>query len=181
VRTRFRLHATMLAVVALGALLLIPSVAAADHKGKKTLRLVAVEKQFEFIDVGAEGPSVGDYFAFSDLLFFRGREVGESGGECKVTQAMPPYDVLTYHCVATLNTRRGQITLQGLIEIQGEDDPGPFRFAITGGTRQFRCACGEATVRFRSDERSTIRLRFENKCKDRGKDKDRGKGKNKPR
>jgi hypothetical protein len=176
-RTRFRLPAAVLAIVALGALVL-SSPAAADHKGKKTLRLVAVEKQFEFIDLGATGPSVGDFFAFSDLLFFRGREVGESGGECKVTQAMPPYDVLTFHCVATLSTRRGQITLQGLIEVQGEDDPGPFRFAITGGTGAFRCACGEGTVRFVSDERSIWKLRLDT-CKKR--DKDRHNGKNKPR
>ena len=62
---------------------------------------------------------------FSEVLRERGREVGTSGGVCTVTEAVPPYTVAAFHCVATLSLRRGQITLQGLVEIQGEDDPGP--------------------------------------------------------
>jgi hypothetical protein len=179
VRTRFGVHAAVLAIIALGALLLNSPAAAADHKkGKKTLRVVGVEKQFEFVDVGTPGPSVGDYFAFSEVLFIRRKEVGESGGECKITQAMPPYDVLTFHCVATLSLRRGQITLQGLIEVQGEDDPGPFRAAITGGTGAFRCACGEAVIRQRSPTRAVYKLRID-KCND--KDFDKRKKKNRKR
>ena len=37
---------------------------------------------------------------------------------------MPPYTTITAQCVATLSLERGQITLQGLVEFQGEDDPG---------------------------------------------------------
>jgi hypothetical protein len=66
---------------------------------------------------------------------------------CTVVQAIAPYDVLTFHCVGTLSLRGGQITLQGLIEVQGEDDPGPFLVAITGGTGKYRGAGGEAKVR----------------------------------
>jgi len=169
VRTKLRLYAVVFATVVLGMLVAGTGVAAAHGKDKKTLRIVATEIQSEFIDLGDPGPSLGDELVFSERLFIRGEEVGESGGVCTVTKASPPYDVLTFHCVATLSLERGQITLQGLIEVQGEDDPGPFTVAITGGTGKFRCASGEARVRV-GDERSVYRLRFDS-CKKDHKDK----------
>jgi hypothetical protein len=175
VRTKFGVRAALLVMVALGTLVFGSAVAVADGKGKgkdKTLRIVAVEKQFNFLDLGDPGPTLGDEIVFSEFLRIRGRGVGESGVVCVVTQAMPPYDVLTLHCVATLSLRRGQITLQGLVEVQGEDDPGPFTVAITGGTGKFRCASGEAVIRDVSDTRTVYKLRFDDDCKkdDKGKD-----------
>ena len=149
------------ALAAAGLLALGAPLAAADGKGKRTLRLVAVENQSEFLDLGAPGPSLGDQLVFSEILRQRGREVGDSGVTCTVTEAVPPYTVLTFHCVATLSLRRGQITLQGLIEVQGEDDPGPFTVAITGGTGRYRGAGGEATVRVVSGDRTVYKLRFD--------------------
>ena len=167
--TNFRLKVVVLAVVVLGLLVSAPAVASASG-GKKTLRIKAEEKQFQFLDLGDPGPSLGDEIVFSEILFIRGREVGESGVVCTVTQAMPPYDVLTFHCVGTLRLDKGQITLQGLIEVQGEDDPGPFRVAITGGTGKFRGAGGEAVVREVSagpPTTSVYKLRFDKGKKDR--------------
>jgi hypothetical protein len=169
VRTKLGLYTAVLAIVALGTLAFGSAVAGADDKGKQTLKVVAVEKQSNFLDLGDPGPTLGDEFVFSEILRIRGRGVGESGVVCVVTQAMPPYDVLTLHCVATLSLRRGQITLQGLVEVQGEDDPGPFTVAITGGTGKFRCACGEAVIRDVSDTRSVYKLHFDDDC-DKGKD-----------
>jgi hypothetical protein len=163
VRAKLRAYAALPAIVALGALVLGAAPAAADGKDKRKLRLVATESQFEFLDLGAPGPSLGDEFVFSEVLSRRGRDVGTSGGVCTATEVMPPYDVITFHCVATLSlTRRGQITLQGLVEIQGEEDPGPFTVAITGGTGDFRSACGEAKIRDVSETRSVYKLRFDN-------------------
>jgi hypothetical protein len=65
-----------------------------------------------------------------------------------------------FHCVATLKLKRGQITLQGLIEVQGEDDPGPFTVAITGGTGRYEGAGGKAVIREVSPTRSVYKLRF---------------------
>ncbi len=56
---------------------------------------------------------------------------------------------------------RGQITLQGLIEIQGEDDPGPFTVAITGGTGAYRGAGGTAVVREVRPGVSVYKLRLD--------------------
>ena len=50
-----------------------------------------------------------------------------------VTETVPPYTVAAFHCVATLSLGRGQITLQGLVEVQGEDDPGPFPWPSRAG------------------------------------------------
>jgi hypothetical protein len=178
-RTRF---AAVLAISVLGMLAFGSSVAAADGKDRhKALKVVAVEKQFNFLDLGAPGPTLGDEFVFSEFLSIRGRGAGESGVVCVVTQAMPPYDVLTLHCVATLRLRHGQITLQGLVEIQGEDDPGPFTVAITGGTGKFECAGGTAVIRDVTDTKTVYKLRIRDECKkDKGKD-DRGKKKKRPR
>jgi hypothetical protein len=97
---------------------------------------------------------------FSERLSRRGRSVGVSGVVCTATQVEPPYDDLMFHCVGTLKLRRGQITLQGLIEVQGEDDPGPFTVAITGGTGRYKGAGGKAVIREVSPTRSVYKLRF---------------------
>jgi len=160
------------AVVAaiLGILVLSSGTAAADGRGKgkdkgDTLRLVATTIQQEELDLGAPGPSLGDQLVFSEVVFKRGREVGTSGAVCTVTEAVPPYTVLMYHCVGTLSLRRGQITLQGLIEVQGMDDPGPFLVAITGGTGAYRGASGEAVVRDPIGDRRIYKLSFDSKHK----------------
>jgi hypothetical protein len=99
----------------------------------------------------------------SETLFRNGEEVGTSGVVCTATEVVPPYDVITLNCQATLDLERGQITLQGLIEVQGEDDPGPFTVAITGGTRAYRGVGGEAKIRNVSETESIYLLTFEAK------------------
>jgi hypothetical protein len=158
-------RAAVAAILTLGILGLSAGTGAADRGKSKhredPLKLVAVTLQEEFLDLGAPGPSLGDEFVFSEVLRERGREVGTSGGVCVVTETVPPYMVETFHCVATLSLRRGQITLQGLVELQGEDDPGPFTVAITGGTGAYRGASGEAVIRDVSDRVSIYKLRFD--------------------
>jgi hypothetical protein len=165
VRTKLRLYATALALAALAVLIVASPVASAHDngkgKGKSSLRVVARESQTEFVDVGDEGPSLGDQTVFSETLYVRGRDVGMSGGVCTVTEAIPPYDTLTLQCVVTLSLRKGQITLQGLIESQGEDDPGPFTLAITGGTGAYSDAGGEARFRRVNERRGVYKLRFD--------------------
>jgi hypothetical protein len=90
-----------------------------------------------------------------------------SGVVCTVTHAMAPYDVLTYNCVGTLSLRRGQITAQGLLEVQGEDDTGPWTVAITGGTGAYRGASGEIRVRG-TDAGNNYTVRFDSNHKHHG-------------
>jgi hypothetical protein len=161
VRTTLKHHAAALAAVALGVLVFGTGVANAHGDRGNVLKLGATELQSDFIDVGDPGPSLGDEIVFSETVFKRGRDVGMSGGVCTITYGVPPYTVVTAQCVVTLKLRQGQITLQGLNEFQGMDDPGPFTLAITGGTGEFRGAGGEATFRMVSDERGVYKLRLD--------------------
>jgi hypothetical protein len=163
VRYKLSVYTGVLAAVLLGVLL-IGSAAGADGKRDRTLRLKAVEQQFEFVDVGDPGPSLGDQLVFSEILRKHGRRAGESGGVCTIVKAAPPYDsTQTHQCVITLRLRRGQITLQGLNEVQGETDPGPFKLAITGGTGAYTGASGKAVFRRRGAGRGVYTLHFEGK------------------
>lgn len=163
-RTKFRLSAVLAALIAL-VVLVSGSTAAYANGGKgKKVRLTAEEIQFEFTT--GETPSLGDELVFSETLFKRGREVGQSGVVCTVVQATPPYTTVSFHCVGTLSLRKGQITLQGLIEVQGLDDPGPFKVAITGGTGKFKCAGGQATYRQTGDTTAVYKLKIKDFCKD---------------
>jgi hypothetical protein len=69
----------------------------------------------EFPDLGTPGPSLGD-----ELVSPR-RCSRRAGGRRErrrlhLRRGSAAYDVLSLHCVATLGLRKGQITLQGLIE-----------------------------------------------------------------
>jgi hypothetical protein len=156
VRTIFLRGLTALATLACGLLVAAP--ADAHGTSKRSLRIVGTIIQQEFLDMGAPGPSLGDELVFSERLSRHGRDVGTSGVVCVATQVTPPYDVTDFHCVGTLRLRRGQITLQGLIEVQGETDMGPFTVAITGGTGAYEGAGGTAVVRDVSETRAIYRL-----------------------
>jgi hypothetical protein len=162
VRSRLGISAGVLAIVVIAVLGLGPAVAAA-HSNGKTLRLVATQDQSESLDLGTPGPSLGDELVFSEVLRERGRQVGTSGVVCTVTAVEVPYEVLTYNCVGTLSLRRGQITLQALIEVQGADDMGPWDIAITGGTGAFRGAGGDGTYRQLSATRAIYKLRVDSR------------------
>ena len=149
-RSTRSVHAAIAAIVAVGILVIgaAPAAAGGKHgKGKgETLRVVATDYSRQLIDVGAPGSSIGDYFVFFETLSVRGREVGIGAGQCVTVEGVPPYTTFTAQCVATLDLARGQITLQGLVEFQGEGEMSPFTVAITGGTGAYRGASGEARV-----------------------------------
>lgn len=158
-RTKLGVLTAALAIVVLGALTFGSAIATAHGKHhKRVLRVIATQNQFQVVDVAPTGPSLGDELVFSETLSRHGREVGVSGVVCTATEVTPPYEVTTYHCVATLSLRRGQITLQGLVEIQGTGDMGPFTVAITGGTGAYRGAGGEARIREVSDTTAVYKL-----------------------
>ena len=156
------------AVAAVIALAVPAAAAPAAGGGKgKTLRLVAIQKQQQIIDLAPTGPSLGDQLVFSDTVYRDRREAGTDGVVCSITQVAPPYTVATYQCVATIRLRNGQITVQGLNEFQGEGDPGPFRFAITGGTGAYTGASGEVVVRYDQTGKGYYTLRFDARKKHR--------------
>lgn len=120
-----------------------------------SLLLTAVSNQFEDIDVGAKGPSLGDGFAFNDKLYMHKTRVGTLDGTCTVTRLQGSNGA--QQCVVTLTLPHGQLTAQGVIEFQGES-VAPFTVAVTGGTGKFSDADGEAHVTFLSETRTRIRV-----------------------
>jgi allene oxide cyclase-like protein len=160
VRTKLVVRTVVPALVSLGMLAFGATGAAAKGKDEQTLRVVGTTTQSQFLDLGTPGPSLGDEFVFSETLSRHGHDVGTAGGVCTATEVTPPYDVITMHCVATLDLARGQITLQGLVEFQTEGVMEPFTVAITGGTGAFFGAGGEARIRPVSETREIYKLRF---------------------
>src|SRR5438094_850085 len=88
----------------------------ASAKDMNTQRLVFLGRtvQQAYIDVGAQGPSLGDYQVFSHELFKDGRKVGTDGGTCTVTN-IPTEGGNTSQCLVTSWLPKGQITTLGLV------------------------------------------------------------------
>ena len=149
----------MLAVLAIGMLAFGTAAASAHGKHQRTLRLTATQIDSAFLDLGTTGISLGDQIVFSDTLTRRGREVGEDGGTCTVTN-VTGYNTAMANCVVTLALRRGQITIQGLISIEDETTPDA-TLAITSGTGAYRGASGELDYHQVSDTVSTYTLHFD--------------------
>jgi hypothetical protein len=146
-RSKRRHYLAAVAVLAVVASVVAWAPASAERNGNQTLRLVAHQTHYDFLDLGAAGYSLGDQLAFGETFSNRGDSVGRSGVACTVTAfEPPPSDVVTVNCAGTLKLEHGQVNLQGLLELDGLDDPGPFRVAITGGTGRYRGAGGEAVA-----------------------------------
>src|SRR5437764_13262801 len=91
----------------------------ASAKDMNTQRLVFLTHtvQQAYIDVGAQGPSLGDYQVFSHELFKGGRKVGTDGGACTITNvpAQGTGGGTTSQCLVTSWLPKGQITTLALV------------------------------------------------------------------
>jgi hypothetical protein len=130
--------------------------ASGDDDNGRTFRVVAITTEEEFLDLGAEGFSVGDEGVFAEKLLKGGEEVGHSGGVCTVTSI----ERGEAQCVATAWFGGGQITVQGLIGI-GAGGPESFVLPITGGSGKYEGAEGEVHVRGVSDTKSILTFHLE--------------------
>jgi hypothetical protein len=128
--------------------------ASATNRGE-TIRLTAFSVQFEEIDLGDRGPSLGDQVVFNDRVFSHRRFVGVLNGVCSVTQLRR--DSGTSHCVVTFSTRHGDITVQGVTRFSRNYSPDA-TLAVTGGTDRFRGASGEVHVHFATETRTDLKL-----------------------
>jgi hypothetical protein len=140
-RSKLRACTAALAVLTVAMLAIGTTAASAAGRHNRTLRLTATQIDVAFLDLGDPNLSLGDTIVFSDTLTRRGRDVGEDGGTCTVTD-ITGYSGFMANCVVTLALRRGQITVQGLIAFEEETIPDA-TLAITGGTGAYRGASGE--------------------------------------
>jgi hypothetical protein len=153
------LSIVLLAVALIGSSLMLTS-ANADHRDRddhngESFRLLTVANQFEEIDVGKKGFSLGDYVAFNDKVFFGKKRVGTLDGTCTTTRLSG--DEGAQQCVVTLTLPGGHLTAQGVLEFEGEDVEG-LTVAITGGTGRYSDAGGEADVKFLDNEKTLIHV-----------------------
>jgi hypothetical protein len=111
-----------------------------NHAGNSTLRFGVHFRDFDrnYVDLGGEGPTVGDLLVFQDKLIDSGthQQVGVEGGTCTVTAVLQAG--FQTHCVGTVQLADGQISFQGLAT-----DAPVKPLAVVGGTDEYRGASGE--------------------------------------
>jgi hypothetical protein len=135
---------------------------ASDNGRSSTLHLIARTVDSADLDLGKQGPSLGDQFIFTDDVFQNGKRVGEDHGTCTITRitGTGPSTVITTPCLVTLVLPRGQVTVQGAATFTEQGPTGPFTVAVTGGTGSYKTARGEVGVRqiSNTDTELTVRL-----------------------
>jgi hypothetical protein len=111
--------------------------------GHATVRVLSVNTEESFVDVGEPDFSLGDAFVFTSDLSRHGDPVGHTGVVCTVTSVAREES----QCVGTASLPGGEITIQGLLA----GEPEVFSFPITGGSGRYEGAEGTLEVRELSD------------------------------
>lgn len=141
---RLGILSTVTAAAALVVGLAVPAFGASSQHGQhgqqRTFRVTATMTEVSQVDLGAQGPSLGDEIVFSGNLLHSGHQVGHQSGVC-TTVSMARQEA---QCIATYSFGGGQITAQALI-ILGSSTP--YAVAITGGSGNYEGAAGEVHVR----------------------------------
>jgi len=127
----------LLGLIGAGSIASAAPEATPDITTAKTLHFDVVFSPFFYLDLGDKGPSLGDELVFHDLLFAKGKRVGEDGGSCVLVQ---PTQSLV-NCTLSFRVPGGQITVQGL-----NTSAATKHFAVTGGTGIYQNVRGQGTV-----------------------------------
>ncbi|MEU6587669.1 hypothetical protein ABZ923_00240 [Streptomyces sp. NPDC046881] len=133
-----------LGAVALAAALLgVGSMDSADaDTGERSryevLELKVDNDQYKAVDLGPEGPSLGDMDVYSGTAVEDGRRIGHGGGSCQVVRIED--GKRTTQCVITMELERGSLTMQSL----WTSGSSTLDMAITGGTGYYDNARGTA-------------------------------------
>lgn len=146
----FKRLGTMAAVIAVAVLAASSVAPATGHGGgghhgddRHTIKVLSVNTEESFVDVGEPDLSQGDAFIFTSDLTKHGRAAGHTGVVCTITSTATEES----QCVGTAALRGGQIAIQGLLA----GEPEVFEFPITGGTGAYEGAGGTLEVRELSD------------------------------
>jgi hypothetical protein len=148
----WRIIVLLVGVVAVVATLL------AAGQVQESFTVVALLEEEHEEDLGEEGPSVGDLYAFSGPMFDESEEteLGRFDGVCTTTSSPGPSEEARRLCNVTATfaeEREGaEIDAQGVGRIEAED----VIFAVTGGNREFRSARGQATFEYEEREDAIV-------------------------
>ncbi len=142
------------ALIILAILVLVLLVLVVTTSDEDTFTVVAALEEEQEEDLGEEGPSVGDLYAFSGPLLdeSENRQLGRFDGVCTTTSSPGPNAEARRLCNVTatfVEEREGaEIDAQGVGRIEAED----VVFAVNGGTGDFRDARGQATFEYEERE-----------------------------
>jgi hypothetical protein len=140
-----------IALLALAVSAVTPALGSSGDE-RERIRVNSITTEEEFLDLGAEGFSLGDEIVFSTNLRKGGEQVGRLGVVCTFTSV----ENEEAECVATAWFRGGQIAVQGLIA----GEPQSFVLPITGGSGKYEGAEGEVHVRQVSDTEEVLTFRL---------------------
>ncbi len=124
-----------------------------EEEQATSFTVVAPRDVEEQLDLGSQGPSVGDLYVFSGPIFDESeeRQLGRIDGQCTTTSAPGPSAEARRLCIAnatfTEEHEGAEIDTQGVGRLEAED----VVFAVTGGTGDYRNARGQATFVFERD------------------------------
>jgi Dirigent-like protein len=125
---------------------------------QETFTVVATIEEEQEEDLGEEGASVGDLYAFSGPLYDESEdaELGRFDGVCTTTSSPGPSEEARRLCNVTatfVEEREGaELDAQGVGRIEAED----VVFAVNGGTGEFRSARGQATFEYEEREDAIV-------------------------
>ena len=137
-----------IALVALAVGVVSPAFGSSAHHDKqRTIRLVAINTESNFLDFGAKGDTLGDYFVFTHKLMRGGERIGHVSGQCTIVSVARVES--EPQCVVTASLPQGLITAQTLIGAHGPT--GDIVQAITGGTGRFTGAEGHILIQGLTD------------------------------
>ena len=142
------------ALIIVAILVLVLLILVVTTSEEDTFTVVAALEEEQEVDLGEEGPSVGDLYAFSGPVLdeSENRELGRFDGECTTTSSPGHSAEARRLCNVTatfVEEREGaEIDAQGVGRIEAED----VVFAVNGGTGEFRNARGQATFEYEERE-----------------------------
>ncbi|XVV00457.1 allene oxide cyclase barrel-like domain-containing protein [Actinosynnema sp. CA-248983] len=140
-KTFTRLAAVSLVAVAVGGCSVAEGATETAARDRvEVLELGVRNEQYQSLDLGTPGLSLGDMDVYSGKAIKDGQVVGHGGGSCQVIHVEG--DDVDMQCVITMNLEQGSVTMQA----QWSRGVSPLDMAITGGTGTYRKARG--TVRF---------------------------------
>jgi hypothetical protein len=127
-----------------------------DDGEHRVLRVTTETVESNFLDLGDEGPSLGDQFLFQEIVRRQGEIVGDNGGVCSLTSVGEG----EFNCVVTAHFEDGQLTAQFLF-VPPTEFPHRETFPITGGSGVFEGASGEGHAVLLNENRGRVTLRLE--------------------
>jgi hypothetical protein len=107
-----------------------------------------------YLDLGETGWSQGDRLTLHSPLFQGSDEVGDIGVDILVVEAGDEFGTGRAQVVFGVDLPDGQITAQGLFDLQAA--PYTLMVAVTGGTGQYQNARGQATLKIVTEDRTRI-------------------------